>query len=334
LRTALFGTEAAKFRDGEDEYPIQVRVKEEYRYDVGTLLNLPITFREMSTGRFRSIPIAAVATVSYGNSYGGINRKDLKRVITLSSEVAAGYNANAVRAQIQRVLDRMPLPQGYEIVLTGEQEEQQKSQRFLALAFVVSIFLIFLVMVTEFNSVFKPLIIMSTVVFSTIGVFLGYMLFGLTISIALTGVGIVSLGGVVVKNGIVLLDFVEILRQRGYRTRQAIKEGAAIRFTPVLLTAASTILGLIPLALGMNIDFGAFLDHFDPKISFGGVAVAFWRPLASAVIFGLGFAFFLTLVVVPSMYYVYHVAKLRYERRRWHRQLRWQSRDRAAKTDS
>ncbi len=326
LRTALFGTEAAKFRDGEDEYPIQVRIKEQYRYDIGTLLNLPITFREMSTGRFRSIPIAAVATVSYGNSYGGINRKDLKRVITLSSEVTAGYNANVVRAQIQQVLDHMVLPQGYEIVLTGEQEEQQKSQRFLSLAFVVSIFLIFLVMVTEFNSVFKPLIIMSTVVFSTIGVFLGYMLFGLTISIALTGVGIVSLGGVVVKNGIVLLDFVEILRQRGYRTRQAIKEGAAIRFTPVLLTAASTILGLIPLALGMNIDFGSFLDHFDPKISFGGVAVAFWRPLASAVIFGLGFAFFLTLVVVPSMYYVYHVAKLRYERRRWHRQLRLQNR--------
>lgn len=318
LRTSLYGFEAAKFREGEDEYPIQVRLAKTYRNDIDALLQLPISFREMSTGQFRHIPIASVTAVSYGNSYGGVNRKDLKRVITLSSEVTAGYAATEVRAKIQRVIDGMNLPEGYEIVMTGEQEQQQESQQFLTIAFFISIFLIFMVMVTEFNSIFKPLIIMSTVMLSTIGVFLGYIIFDMTISVALTGVGIIALGGVVVKNGIVLLDFVEILRRRGYRTRLAIIEGGAIRFTPVLLTAVSTILGLIPLAIGMNIDFGTFLDHFDPNISFGGVAVAFWKPLASAVIFGLSFAFFLTLVVVPSMYYIYYVWSLRLQR--WKRQ--------------
>lgn len=314
VRTALYGSEVSDFRDGEDEYPIQLRLKQEYRDDLNALLNLKISYREASSGQFRQVPISAVANISYRSTYGGINRKDLERVITLSSNVMPGYNANEINTRIREVVAEMNLPEGYEINLTGEQEDQAETQQFLSVAFLLAIALIALVLVTQFNSLIKPIIIIVTVLFSLIGVLLGFVIFQMPISIVMTGVGIVALAGIVVKNGIILIDFTDILKRQGYRTRKAIIEGGAVRLTPVLLTAVSTILGLIPLAIGLNIDFVSLFNEFDPKLFFGGESVSFWGPLAWAIIFGLSFSSFLTLVVVPAMYFIQYAWKLKYQR--------------------
>lgn len=322
VRTALYGSEVSDFRDGEDEYPIQLRLKQEYRDDLNALLNLKISYRDAASGEFRQIPISAVAGISYRNTYGGINRKDLERVITLSSNVIPGYNANEINTRIRQVVAQMNIPEGYEVNLTGEQEDQAETMNFLGVAFMLAIALIALVLVTQFNSLIKPFIIIVTVVFSLIGVLLGFIIFQMPISVVMTGVGIVALAGIVVKNGIILIDFTDILKRQGYRTRRAIIEGGAVRLTPVLLTAASAILGLVPLAIGFNIDFVSLFNELDPKIFFGGESVTFWGPLAWAIIFGLSFSSFLTLVVVPSMYFLQYVWKLRYKRWRHHVKVR------------
>jgi multidrug efflux pump subunit AcrB len=209
----------------------------------------------------------------------------------------------------------MSLPAGYEIKLTGAQEEQAESASFLGFAFAVSAMLILLIMVTQFNSIRKPLFIMVTVVFSLIGVLLGFIIFRMTFSVAITGVGIVALAGIVVRNGIVLVDFTDVLRNQGWRIRRAIIEGGAIRFNPVILTATATILGLVPLAVGLNIDFWELINLRDPHIHIGSDSVAFWGPLAWSIVFGLGFSTFLTLVVVPCMYYIYAVGEVKRNRR-------------------
>ena len=306
MRSALYGVEASKLRVGEDEYPIQVRVAETTRDNIDAILNLPITFREMSSGKFRQVPVASIAKVEYSSTFSGVNRKNQQRVVTLSSNVLKeqGYNPTDVNRQIQQAIDGYPVPEGYTIRLTGAQEEQQESADFLAFAFGIAAMIILLIMVTQFNSVAKPIMIMSTVLFSVIGVLLGFVFFQLQFSVVITGVGIVALGGIVVRNGIVLVDFTDVLLKQGWKTRKAIIEGGAIRFNPVLLTAASTILGLIPLAIGLNLDFMALLNLQDPHIHIGSDSVAFWGPLAWSIIFGLGFSTFLTLVVVPCLYFV------------------------------
>ncbi len=302
LRTALFGKEVSRYRDMNDDYPIQLRIKEGDRNTLEKLLNLDVAFMDMSTQRFKQIPVSSIASISYGNSLSSINRKNQKRVLTLSSDVITGYSPNTIIGQIKDLADQMDLPEGYEINFSGEQAELQETIDFLGLAFGAALALMFLILVTQFNSVVKPIIIFTTVLFSLIGIALGFGFFEITLSAVMTGIGIFSLAGIVVRNGILLIEFTDELRQRGHSVEEAIVEGGATRITPVILTALSAILGLIPLAIGVNLDFSSLFSDFDPKFYLGGDNVAFWGPLAWTIIFGLITATFLTLLVVPCMY--------------------------------
>ncbi|WP_296703624.1 efflux RND transporter permease subunit, partial [Algoriphagus sp.] len=315
LRTALFGLEVSKFKEGEDDYPIQLRLKEGFRYDINTLVNKKIGFRD-KFGTKREVPISAVAEVKYGSTYGSVKRKDLNKAITVYSNVLDGYNPTEVNAQIQAALQNYDVPDGVSVKYTGEQEEQQKSMEFLIGALGIAVSLIFLIIVAQFNSVTTPFIIMASVVLSTIGVFLGLVIFNMDFVVIMTGIGIISLAGVVVNNAIVLIDYTNLVRERkrdelGMGPKDhlpfnlmiaSIVESGKTRLRPVLLTAITTVLGLIPLAIGMNINFGTLLSDFDPQFYVGGDNAAFWGPMAWTVIFGLTFATFLTLVIVPVMY--------------------------------
>ncbi|WP_339752633.1 efflux RND transporter permease subunit [Algoriphagus aquimarinus] len=315
LRTALFGLEVSKYKEGEDDYPIQLRLTEGFRYDINTLVNKKIGFRD-KFGDKREVPISAVADVKYGSTYGSVKRKDLEKAVTIYSNVLDGFNATAVNAQIQAALEYYEVPDGISVKYTGEQEEQQKSMDFLLGALGIAVSLIFLIIVAQFNSVTTPFIIMASVVLSTIGVFLGLVIFNMDFVVIMTGIGIISLAGVVVNNAIVLIDYTNLVRERkkdelGMDQKDhlpfplmisSIVESGKTRLRPVLLTAITTVLGLIPLAIGMNINFGTLLTSFDPQFYVGGDNAAFWGPMAWTVIFGLTFATFLTLVIVPVMY--------------------------------
>lgn len=316
LRTALFGKEISKFKDGEDEYPIMLKLQDDYRYDVSQLLNQKITFRDMTTGRIKQVPISSVADISFSSSFGSVKRRDQNRTITIWSNVIEGYNATEINAQIQEQFATYSLPDGYTLRFTGESEEQQKAAEFLSKAFMIAIGLIILILVSQFNSAIKPLIIIGSVVFSTIGVFLGIIVFGDAISVIMTGIGIVSLAGIVVNNAIVLIDYIDLTRARKREELgmpegstlpldlaiECIVEGGKTRLRPVLLTAITTVLGLLPLATGMNINFYTLMSDLNPDIYFGGDNVAFWGPMSWTVVYGLSFATFLTLVIVPVMY--------------------------------
>ncbi len=299
LNTALLGQPISTYRDQDEEYDIRLRLQEEYRSNITDLMNLKVP---TPTGGM--VPISAVADARYVSNVGSINRIDLNRVVTISSNVLEGYNANEINAQIRESLDGFEIPEGYSVSLTGEQEDQAEAANFLMIALFAAVALIFLVLVAQFNSIAKPIIIMSQVVFSLIGVFIGFATFGLDISVVMTGMGIIAVAGIVVKNGIILIDYTDILRNEGKSLREAVIEGGKIRLNPVILTAASTILGLIPLAIGLNIDFYGMFASLDPNIYFGGDNADFWGSLAWTIIFGLGFATFLTLFLVPSMYYI------------------------------
>jgi multidrug efflux pump len=319
IRTGKLGKEIAKFREGEDQYPIMLRFEENQRKDIEQLLNLTITYMDMNTGILRQIPLSVVARIDYVNSYGQINRLNLKRVITLSSNVLSGSNANLINAQLRKVIPEFTKSSDIDIRITGEQEDQQESMVFLMKAMMLSLFLIMFILITQFNSMSKALIIISEVVFSLIGVLLGYMIFGMTISIIMTGMGIVALAGIVVRNGILLVEFTDVLKKKGVKTRAAIIEAGKTRITPVILTATATILGLIPLAIGMNINFGTLLTSFNPQLHFGGDNVMFFGPLSWTIIFGLSFATFLTLVLIPVMYFVVYTRNIRRQRRKMKR---------------
>ncbi|HLT09048.1 MAG TPA: efflux RND transporter permease subunit [Cyclobacteriaceae bacterium] len=315
LRTALFGLEVSKYKEGEDDYPIQLRLADEFRYDIGALMNKKINFMD-KFGNQKSIPISSVADIQYGSSYGSVKRKDLDKVITLSSNVNAGYNPTLINEQLKALVANLEIPDGIDVRFTGEQEEQDKSTAFLVNALFIAVSLIFLIIVTQFNSVITPLIIMTTVVLSTIGVFLGLVIFNMDFVIIMTGIGIISLAGVVVNNAIVLIDYTNLVRTRKRRELNvaegeflsyedllgSIVAAGKVRLRPVLLTAITTILGLVPMALGVNINFGKLLSSFDPEFYMGGDNADFWGPMAWTVIFGLTFATFLTLVIVPVMY--------------------------------
>ncbi len=302
LRTALFGKEVSKFRDNNDDYPIQLRVREADRNQLEELLNMEISFMDMASMQFKQVPISSVAEIRYGNALSSINRKNQKRVLTLSSDVVSGANPSAIISQIKDVAAQMDLPEGYEIKFAGEQEELQETIDFLSVAFATALALMFLILVTQFNSVVKPMLIFTTVLFTLIGIALGFGIFKITLSAVMTGVGIFSLAGIVVRNGILLIEFTDELRNRGEHVEQAVINGGATRITPVVLTALSAILGLIPLAVGVNMDFASLFRELDPKFYLGGDNVAFWGPLAWTIIFGLITSTFLTLLVVPSMY--------------------------------
>jgi multidrug efflux pump len=302
LRTAILGTEATKYREEEDQYPVQVRYNEYLRDNIDRLINLKITFMDMSSGRLKSIPLSSVATLKYQNTYGGINRKELKRVITVSSNLLSGYTSNEVNARLREVLVNFPKPPGTVISLTGEQSDQADNMIFLGKAMFLSLFLVLFILITQFNSLSKPVIIISEVIFSIIGVLLGFTIFGMDFSVIMTGMGVVALAGIVVRNGILLVEFTDKLKEQGVRTRDAIIGAGKIRITPIVLTATATILGLVPLAIGFNINFSTLLTDFNPHIHFGGDTKQFFGPLAWTIIFGLSFATVLTLVFIPVMY--------------------------------
>jgi len=303
LRTALFGKDISKYREGDDEYDINLRLQKKFRDNLQTLMNIRLLVPGGENGGVNEIPITAVADISYSSSYGGIIRKDHKRVITLSSNVLSGYNANEIVQELKKHTNNFVLEDGYEAIFTGEQEEQSENSNFLMNAFILAVLLILMILIIQFNSIAKPLIILVQILFSLIGVLLGTIIFGLDISIIMTGMGIIAVGGIVVKNAIILIDYTDIIIAKGGDKKQAIITAGSVRLTPVLLTASSTILGLLPLAIGMNIDFPGLFTDFDPNIYFGGSSAIFWKPLAWTIIFGLSFATFLTLIVVPSMYY-------------------------------
>lgn len=303
LSTALYGFEVSKFRDDNDDYPIQLRIQETQRNDVNTLMNIPIIFQDMSmNGQVRQIPLSAVATAEYTNSYAGIRRIDQKRTVTISSNVLGGFNENEVVADIKSRMESFPAPEGVTINMTGAQEEQAETSAFLGLAFLLAFGLIFMILVTQFNSVSKPIIILLEILFSIIGVLIGFSLFKMEISIVMTGVGIMALAGLVVRNGILLVEFTDLLRSQGVPLREAIAEAAKTRMTPVMLTTIAASIGLIPLAVGLNIDFVTLFSELNPHLYFGGDNVAFWGPLSWTMIFGLLFGTVLTLILVPVMY--------------------------------
>jgi multidrug efflux pump subunit AcrB len=315
LRTSLFGLEISKYKEGEDDYPILLRLDEDSRYDINTLVNKKIGFRD-KFGDKREVPISAVADIQYGSTYGSVKRKDSEKVVSMFSNVLDGYNPTEINAQIKDLMGAYPVPEGITVKYTGEQEEQAKSQAFLLRALAIAVSLIFLIIVAQFNSVISPFIIMTSVLFSTIGVFLGLVIFNMDFVVIMTGIGIISLAGVVVNNAIVLIDYTDLVRTRK-REELGIQKGSYLalpdllasiveagktRLRPVLLTAITTVLGLIPLAIGMNINFATLLSEFDPQFYVGGDNAAFWGPMAWTVIFGLTFATIITLVLVPVMY--------------------------------
>ena len=299
VRSAINGTEASKFRDGKDEYDITVRLAEEYRDDLNAIGDLTI----MSDGQ--QIPLSSVARWSVGKGTGDVLRKDLDRVVTITSDVRSGFNANAVLAEVgEYIADfRAGLPNGYRLQFAGQQQEQQESQAFLLGAFFTAIFLIGFILVSQFDSVTKPLIILSSVLLSTVGVLIGLMVFQMPFGVIMTGVGVISLAGVVVNNAIVLIDYIDVLRKRDGLSRfEAIVQAGKTRFRPVILTAVTTVLGLFPLAVGLNFNFIGLFTSLSPEFFWGGEQASWWGPMAIAVISGLTFATFLTLVLVPVMY--------------------------------
>ena len=310
LRNAINGAEVSKFRDDNDDYPIQMRIREDQRNDINTLMNMPITFRDMTMGgQVRQVPMSAIASIEYTNSYAGIKRIDQKRVITLSSNVLTDFNANEVVTVIQDKLKSFSIPDSVEIKMTGEQEQQKETTDFLGVAALAAFGLILMILVVQFNSTSKPFIILMEILFSIIGVLLGFSLFKMEISIVMSGVGLLALAGIVVRNGILLVEFTDLLISQGVELKEAIIEAAKTRMTPVLLTAMAATLGLVPLAVGFNIDFITMFTEFNPHIFFGGDNVAFWGPLSWTMIFGLIFGTFLTLFLVPVMYLL--VARLK-----------------------
>ena len=307
VRQAINGVEASKFRDGKEEYEIVVRLAKEYRDDLSTLSDLTVFHEGVQ------IPLSEVASWEISDGFGGIRHKESERVITVSADVRSGYQSNAVLAEAQQVLATYlnGLPPGYNYEWTGQQQEQDESFAFLGRAFLIAVFLIAFILVSQFNSIVKPVIILSSVVMSTAGVFYGLVTFQMAFGL-MAFLGLISLAGVVVNNAIVLIDYVDILRTRdGLDLRSALVQAGKVRFRPVILTAITTTLGLVPLAVGFNFDFITlvnnpleFFTHLGEYIYWGGEQAAWWGPMAIAVIVGLLFSTFLTLILVPVLYSV------------------------------
>jgi multidrug efflux pump len=308
IRTALFGREVSKIKDGEDEYKIQLRNNEIQRNSLVDLLNMNVSFRDMAGGgAVKNIPISSLVTVDYTSTLGSVKRKNQKRVITIFGNVllSQGYTPTAVNTELTRHISRFTKkPDTVTIKQTGEGEQQAETGAFLGKALVIALMLILFVLVVQFNSVSKSVIILTEIIFSIIGVLLGFGITRMEVSVVMTGIGIVGLAGIVVKNGILVIEFADELRSRGMKTREAIIEAGKTRIIPVLLTAIAAILGLMPLAVGFNIDFVRLFSELNPHIFFGGDNAMFWKPLSWTIIFGLIFAFFMTLLIVPSMYII------------------------------
>ncbi|MBO9199256.1 MULTISPECIES: efflux RND transporter permease subunit [Niastella] len=306
IRTAVFGREVSKIKDGEDEYKIQLRNLEGQRKSLSDLLNMEVSFRDASNG-VKHVPISSLVKVDYTSTLGSVKRKNQKRVITIRSNVLLNVTTpTAVNQVIATHIDKFKqgAPDGVTIKQTGEGEQQAETGAFLGKALVIALFFILLILVIQFNSISKPVIILTEIIFSVIGVLLGFAFTGMQVSVVMTGIGIVGLAGIVVKNGILVIEFADELRARGMKTREALVQAGKTRIIPVLLTALAAILGLIPLAVGLNINFVTLFSELNPHIFFGGDNVVFWKPLSWTIIFGLAFAFFMTLLILPAMYLI------------------------------
>ncbi|PLX99037.1 MAG: AcrB/AcrD/AcrF family protein [Desulfuromonas sp.] len=300
IKAAISGTKLGVYREGEDEYDIVARMPEARRTSVADIGNLLVP---VISGP--PVPLSTVATVELGAGFGSIRHLDQKRVVTISAETY-GRNSNEVLKDVQKQLSSLQLPSGYQVNYSGEQEEQQKAAAFLSKAFIGAIMLIMLVLVTQFNSVLQTLIVMSSVILSLTGVFLGLTLTATPFGIIMTGIGVISLAGVVVNNAIVLIDYINQLLRDGMDVNGALIRAGIVRFRPVMLTAITTILGLLPMAIGINFDFTSL------GWEIGGESADWWGPMAVAVIFGLAFATLLTLVVVPVLYSLADSARNRF----------------------
>jgi len=308
IRTAIFGKEVSKLKEGEDEYKIQLRYADVQRKNIVDVMNMRITFMDMNTMRIKSVPVSAVASLEPTTASGAIARKNVKRTIQLQSNVLDPTMTGKVNEELAiKIADfktKNRIPADVVIKQTGQGEQEAETNAFLGKAFVIAMGLIFLILVLQFNSMSKPFIVLTEIFFSIIGVLLGYAFTGMTIATIMLLVGIIGLAGIVIKNGILLIEFTDELRGRGVKTREATIQAGKIRIIPVLLTALATMLGLLPLAVGFNINFESFFKTLNPHIFFGGDSVVFWGPLSWTIIFGLIFAFFLTLIMVPSMYLI------------------------------
>lgn len=326
LRNSIFGTKAGVYKEDGEDYDIYVRFNEDIRYNSSALFNQNIIFRDPATGQIKEVPVSTVATQKNTSGYSAIKHIDLERVVLLYSGVVPGANPNEIVGMLKEKLKDFEMPKGTKYAFTGEMEEQEKQMMFLVGALLTGLFLIFLILIFQFSSVSKPAIIMVAIFLSFIGVFLGLVITGWNFVIMMTMMGIISLAGIVVNNGVVLLDYTDLLIQKkkyelglGKKellSREDIMEaiiiGGKARLRPVVLTAITTVLGLIPLAIGFNIDFFSLFSEFDPKIFIGGDNVIFWGPLAWTVIFGLTFATFLTLIIVPVMNCLMYRIQLRF----------------------
>jgi multidrug efflux pump len=300
VRGAINGIEAAKYRTGNDEYDIVVRLAPEYRDELEGLRELTV----MAEGGVQ-VPLVAMATWEVEEGAGAIRRKDQTRAATITSDVAAGYTNNTVLAEVQETLSDFTasLPVGYTMRYSGQSEEQDEATEFLSGAFLMALLLIGFILISQFNSVIKPVIILTSVIMSIMGVLIGLMIFRMPFGIINTGVGIISLAGIVVNNAIILIDYIDILRDRdGMNRREALVQGGKTRLRPVVLTALTTALGMAPLAIGLNFDFFGLYGSLNPELFWGGAQAAWWGPMAVAIIAGILFATFLTLILVPVLY--------------------------------
>ena len=300
IRSAINGTEAAKYRTGNDEYDIIVRLADPYRNELEGLRELTV----MAEGGIQ-VPLVSMATWSVEDGAGTIRRKNQARMATITSDVAAGYTNNAVLGEVQQTLTEFEtrLPPGYTMRYTGQSQEQDEAQAFLTGAFLTALMLIGFILISQFNSIVKPFIILTSVLMSTIGVLIGLMIFRMPFGIINTGVGIISLAGIVVNNAIILIDYIDVLQERdNMDLEDALVRGGKTRFRPVVLTALTTALGLVPLAIGLNFDFFGLYGSLNPEFYWGGEQVAWWGSMAVAIIAGILFATFLTLILVPVMY--------------------------------
>ena len=341
LRSSIFGSKAGIYKEGGEDYDIYVRFNKDDRYNTSALFNQRITFRDPSSGQIKEVPISAVTKQTNSTGFSAIKHRDVKRVVTVYSALASGYtDAGAIVGKIQEEMnDFENLPSDIKIDYTGQIEEQNKQMAFLMGAFFTGLGLIFFILIFQFNSISKPGIIMLAIFLSLIGVFGGIVATGSAFVIMMTMMGIISLAGIVVNNGVVLLDYTQLLIDRrkvklgleeedlleSEDLMEAVIKGGKARLRPVLLTAITTILGLIPLATGFNINFFTLMSEFNPNIYFGGDNVIFWGPLAWTVIYGLLVATFLTLVVVPILFSLVYKLKIKIRNGRLKKQDRKQT---------
>ena len=332
LRNSIFGAKAGIYKEDGEDYDIYVRFNEENRYNTSAIFNQKITFKDQNSGQTKEVPISAVAKQVNTSGFSAIKHRETERVVTVYSALAPGFtDANAVVSKIKDEMDSFTeLPADIKIDYTGQLEEQNKQMAFLMGAFFTGLGLIFFILIFQFNSVSKPGIIMLAIFLSLIGVFGGIVATGSAFVIMMTMMGIISLAGIVVNNGVVLLDYTQLLIDRKKVELEleeddllepkdfleAVVKGGKARLRPVLLTAITTILGLIPLATGFNINFFTLFSEFNPNIYFGGDNVIFWGPLAWTVIYGLFVATFLTLIVVPILFSLVYRIKVRIHKRR------------------